>query len=216
MKFLIVLAACVSGFSVAPSTSRSTALDAKSKAIPFLDAPPALDGSMVGDKGFDPIGFSAIDWNMAETIVPKMSTSATEGISMLYWMREAEIKHGRICMLAIVGYIAVDLGFHFPGDAYAGLSSLQAHNVMVAKGNMGFMLLCVAVLEFLDGIAIYQAANGSGRAPGDFALDPIGLTESDKKEFLLEAEVTHCRLAMLAFSGLVTQSALYEKGFPYF
>ena len=27
----------------------------KSKAIPFLDAAPALDGTMPGDKGFDPL-----------------------------------------------------------------------------------------------------------------------------------------------------------------
>lgn len=29
----------------------------KSKAVPFLDAPKNLNG-MIGDKGFDPVGFS--------------------------------------------------------------------------------------------------------------------------------------------------------------
>ena len=29
-----------------------------SEAIPFLDKPPALDGSLAGDVGFDPLGFS--------------------------------------------------------------------------------------------------------------------------------------------------------------
>lgn len=28
-------------------------------------------------------------------------------------------------------------------------------------------------------------------------------------------EVTHCRLAMLAFSGMVTQAVLTNSGFPY-
>lgn len=28
-------------------------------------------------------------------------------------------------------------------------------------------------------------------------------------------EITHCRLAMLAFSGMVTQAVLYNGGFPY-
>lgn len=28
-------------------------------------------------------------------------------------------------------------------------------------------------------------------------------------------EITHCRLAMLAFSGMVTQAVLYQGGFPY-
>ena len=30
----------------------------RSAAIPFLKKPPALDGSMIGDMGFDPLGFS--------------------------------------------------------------------------------------------------------------------------------------------------------------
>ena len=29
-------------------------------------------------------------------------------------------------------------------------------------------------------------------------------------------EITHCRLAMFAFSGVVTQAVLTGKGFPYF
>lgn len=31
---------------------------AKSKALPFLEAPKKLDGSLVGDMGFDPMGIS--------------------------------------------------------------------------------------------------------------------------------------------------------------
>ena len=31
----------------------------KSKALPFLARPPALDGSMAGDVGFDPLGFAS-------------------------------------------------------------------------------------------------------------------------------------------------------------
>ena len=57
----------------------------KSKAMPFLSQPEGLDGSMAGDVGFDPLGFSSyID---------------------VKWLREAELKHGRICMLAWTGCI---------------------------------------------------------------------------------------------------------------
>jgi len=159
------------------------------------------------------VGFTKLDWDMSETIVPKEAFGRpSDGLPMVYWMREAELKHGRICMMAIVGWIAVDLGFHFPAAKYEGLSSLSAHNAMVAEGNMGFMLLVVSTLELVNSIALYQAANGSGRAAGDFALDPFKMTNDD----MLVKEITHCRLAMLAFSGLCTQAALYEKGFPYF
>ena len=34
-------------------------MQAKSAAIPYLDAPPALDGSMAGDVGFDPLWVSS-------------------------------------------------------------------------------------------------------------------------------------------------------------
>jgi Chlorophyll A-B binding protein len=33
----------------------------------------------------------------------------------LYWMREAELKHARIAMLAVVGSIAQEAGFVVPG-----------------------------------------------------------------------------------------------------
>ena len=46
----------VFGFTANSRNVRSNALMAKSKAVPFLEAPKALDGSMAGDKGFDPLG----------------------------------------------------------------------------------------------------------------------------------------------------------------
>ena len=33
----------------------------------------------------------------------------------LYWMREAELKHARIAMLAVVGSVAQEAGFVVPG-----------------------------------------------------------------------------------------------------
>jgi Chlorophyll A-B binding protein len=37
----------------------------------------------------------------------------------LDFLREAEIKHGRICMLAVAGWFLVDFGIHLPGDMHA-------------------------------------------------------------------------------------------------
>lgn len=50
------------------------------------------------------------------------------------WLREAEIKHGRVCMLAFAGYVANDAGIKFPGKAFEGLSSIEAHDAMVKSG----------------------------------------------------------------------------------
>ena len=79
-----------------------------------------------------------------------------------------------------------------------------------------FVLLAVGVLELLSMVGVVQAAKGSGRKAGDFSWDPLYFTQGAKADFFFEAEIQHARLAMLAFSGLVTQSALLEKGFPYF
>ena len=65
--------------------------DKMSKALPFAQRPKLLDGSMPGDVGFDPFGFGGAD---------KIS---------LINMREAELKHGRLAMLAAVGWPLAEL-----------------------------------------------------------------------------------------------------------
>lgn len=58
---LLSLLACVQAFTLSPLSRKSSmALSAeKSKSVPFLPVPPNLSG-MIGDKQFDPIGFSNI------------------------------------------------------------------------------------------------------------------------------------------------------------
>lgn len=71
MKSFAVLALCCVGAqafvpvpkagpvpSNAPCRGTSSALEAKSKALPFLESPATLDGSMIGDFGFDPLGLT--------------------------------------------------------------------------------------------------------------------------------------------------------------
>ena len=80
------------------ATARATAvasvgsfvMQERSAAIPFLKKPPALDGTLPGDVGFDPLGFS---------------TTITELGGDLSYVREAELMHGRQAMLATVGFV---------------------------------------------------------------------------------------------------------------
>merc|ERR1712086_88168 len=192
-----------------------------SESLPFLKKPENLDGSMPGDVGFDPMGLSMLKFNGVSMFVPTMEDDAGFGgqgpLSTLYWMREAELKHGRICMLAITGYIGVDLGAKFPGFT-SGLTSYAAHDAMVAEGPMWFLLLACGVVEVLTMPALYYTASGltPDRAPGDFQASLF----FDADETMKTKEILHCRLAMLAFSGLVTQSALLVSqggsgSFPY-
>jgi light-harvesting complex I chlorophyll a/b binding protein 1 len=202
MKLAVLAAAAGSASAFAPSTSGAravTSLAEKSQALPFLEAPPNLDGG-VGDYGFDPFRFS--------------------DFAPIDFLREAELKHGRICMMAWLGFVAVDLGFRvYPApEGFEGLTSITAHDAAVEQGGMSQMLLWFSLLEVFDTVAVIQMLEGSGRAPGDFGLDGGFLKGKSEKEIetMKLKEIVHCRLAMFAFSGVVTQAVLTQGGFPYF
>merc|ERR1719393_1034936 len=165
-----------------------------SQAIPFLPRPAGLGpvGSMTGDIGFDPLNIS--------DLVP------------IQWAREAELKRGRICMLAWAGWVAVDLGFRVPFAPE--VSSLYAHDAAVENGPMLGMLIPIAVIEVLCGIPkCFQLLNDPDAAPGgDYKFDPLGFGGGKMME---EKELANGRIAMLAFSGICTQSSLTGNGFPY-
>jgi len=129
------------------------------------------------------------------------------------WLREAELKHGRICMLAFLGWITVDAGITFPQEQFVGIKSLAAHDAAVANGSMWSLLLLIGAAEFLHLKQILPLldADWGDKVPGDFGLDPLKLDSPKRREI----ELKNGRAAMIAFSGLVTQCALgYEA--PYF
>ena len=115
--------------------------------MPFLPYPENCKGYVGDDIGFDPIGFS--------------------NFFPMDYLREAEIKHGRIAQLAIVGFITTDLGItvHPYGQ---GLSSVDAHNVLVEKGVMGNMLVFIGLFEMVGYLGVAEMLQGSGREPGYF------------------------------------------------
>mmetsp|Transcript_10751 Transcript_10751/g.15163 ORF Transcript_10751/g.15163 Transcript_10751/m.15163 type:complete len:249 (+) Transcript_10751:58-804(+) len=199
----------------------------RSKAIPFLPRPANLDGTMVGDVGFDPMYLSSIPKDFSGFIQPPQWES--KGIPTLYWMREAELKHSRVCMLAWFGWVAADGGFgpalRFPGDMYSVENipnSFAAHDILVSQGSMGFLLLAAGFVEFCTGAVLVEVAKGeSDREAGDYKLDPLkflsGKSEEEVNRMKLR-ELLNGRLAMLAFAGVVTQAGLSESAhnFPYF
>merc|ERR1719229_773042 len=162
-----------------------------SESMPFLIKRPQLTG-YVGDVGFDPVGFSEI--------LP------------MDWLREAELKHCRVTMLATVGFAFTDF-YTLPGFQY---TTLEAHDACVASGAMSQLLLWIGLLEVFSFIAIDQMLRGSGRAPGDYGFDPLGFSSDPAKLKTLQMkELANGRLAMFAFSGFVTQAVLTGNTFPY-
>jgi len=186
----------------------------------------ALDGSYVGDVGFDPFFLSSIPKNWAGFIQPPQWED-TQGIDTLYWMREAELKHSRVAMLAWFGWLATDGAFgvtlRFPGEIYQSIpNAYNAHNILVEQGSMSFLLLVVGFVEFCTSAALVQVSKGElDREAGDFGLDPLGFIKDKSKEEsdkMKLREINNGRLAMLAFGAVATQSSLSEasQNFPYF
>jgi light-harvesting complex I chlorophyll a/b binding protein 1 len=110
--------------------------------VPFLEQPPALTGTLPGDVGFDPIGFTSFwsDKDWSQQVVPDtwLDPAKRTPISTVEWMRESELKHGRLAMLAVLGWVAVDLGFRFPGETFSAIpNSFSAHTAAVQNGSMG-------------------------------------------------------------------------------
>merc|ERR1719203_1199192 len=196
VSILAALLSSAAAFAPAPASKATTALNGeKSPAMPFLPYPQNLKGYIGDDIGFDPLRIS-------------------DYFPMDY-LREAELKHGRICMMAVVGYAAVDLGFvvHPLGK---GLTSATAHSVLVEKGVMGNALVFIAIAEMVSYIGVAEMLQGSGREPGDFGLGVKYLSDDPEKvKDMKYKELMNGRLAMMAFSGMVTQSVLNDVGFPY-
>jgi len=197
----------------------------RSKSMPFLPRPINLDGSYVGDVGFDPFYLSSIQKNFAGFIQPPSWEDQGEGIDTVYWMREAELKHGRVAMLAWTGWLATDGAFgpvplRFPGSIYQDVSdSYHAHDIMVSQGSLGFMLFVVGFLEFCTSAVLVEVSKGeSDREAGDFKLDPLQFLKGKSKDEVdvwKLKELQNGRAAMMAFGGVATQAALGGTEFPY-
>jgi len=174
----------------------SMAVAKPSKAVPFLTAPACQSSGLAGaETGFDPLYFSDfID---------------------IKWLREAELKHGRICMLASTGYMAQEF-FSLP--SYPGYSpnAVEAFTSVPSEGLLQIVAF-MAYLEVVSNKGKFTMMNmfEDGRAPGDLGFDPLKFGENKATRARLEmAELKNGRLAMLAFSGMIHQT--FVTGKPLF
>jgi len=206
--------------AVAPNTvsgpspsAQAWAAGSKSVALPFATAPATLDGSMLGDVGFDPLGFSTTPvgpWFLG--------VEGRQGrISDLNWYREAELIHGRIAQMAVVGFLAPGIFGTLPGnewtgvDAYSYTNPLEAFNKVPGLAILQIFLF-MSFLEFRR-IKIIRE-DGDNYQPGDLRIgqgedswNPFGLkyTPEQYEEKRLQ-ELKHCRLGMIGIFGLFAQA----------
>jgi light-harvesting complex I chlorophyll a/b binding protein 1 len=145
--------------------------------------------------------------------------------------REAELKHGRIAMLAALGFFVGET-FHplFDGEIDgASVYALQKAWEM-NQGVALFPALLIIGLECISAVAIFRNSKdptknfeltdeylpGDVLAPIGYTFDPLGLKPKDPEAFLemRTKELNNGRVAMLAILIFFAQEAL--SGEPIF
>jgi len=132
------------------------------------------------------------------------------------YFREAELKHGRICMLAWVGMVVPDF-VRIPGERYSFEAvplSIQAHEAFSSATGVNFQILFwIGVVEFCCAKKVFEW--NSLEVAGDYGLTALFPKDEEGQKRMRLAELKNGRLAMLAFSGAVTQAALTQHPFPW-
>ncbi|EGB03955.1 putative plastid light harvesting protein isoform 58 [Aureococcus anophagefferens] len=222
---LALLAAGASAF-VAP-TPKTSMMALKADAVVEAAAPePAAPaaapaaamtfGKMLGDEQFDYSSIVGAEGGLGVPYAFDPMNFAGKYPGMVPWFREAELKHGRMCMLASIGMVVPAI-VRVPGEQFQGTyTGWEAHDRLVASGSLGQILLFVGLAETLGGIPAVVATMKGERAPGDFEFGAT-FKPTDEKELKRKqlAELKNGRLAMLAFSGQVTQAVLTGHDAPF-
>merc|ERR1712061_173315 len=142
---------------------------------------------------WDPLGFAA-DGDMAS----------------FKRRRSVEIKHGRICMLATMGYITPEITGKLPDylSPSAGLKFEDIPNGLgaVSKVPAAGWLQIIAYFgfcEFSGGFEDYKTGT-----PGDYGFKVLTSDDPEEKTKKLNAEIANGRLAMMAIIGMFYQDGL--------
>lgn len=140
---------------------------------------------------FDPMGF------------------AERSPEWLPWYREAELKHCRVAMLAVLGLVVPEF-IRVPGEQFSKENIpfvIEAHDKLPNA-----MILIFGAISFLEACTLPAIANldGFDRGPGDYSFDPLGFypAEEEKQRERQLQELKNGRLAMIGLGGMVAQAAI--------
>lgn len=166
------------------------------RALPFLQEPGyrAFAANVPGDAGFDPLGLCS-----------DVTTFAN--------YREAELKHGRLAMLAALAWPLAELGNQsliedFGRDVLADSGGRVLPQLTGGLGDQ-FVESFVAIVLLVGSFFELNFTKQEDAAPGDYNFDPARLEKFEApgwasiwlprgRPWMAEAELKHGRLAMLA------------------
>ena len=125
------------------------------------------------------------------------------------WLREAELKHGRMSMLAITGVMVQSAGIHWPGNADISFDNTDwaTAPATLPAAAWGQVLLFIGLVEGQKSEGLFDLWNGvtTNREPGNYgpafgsellSKDPVAADKMRLKE------LKNGHLAMLAIMGV--------------
>merc|ERR1719356_2268741 len=144
---------------------------------------------------FDPVGFT---------------TDASEGKIRFY--REVELKHGRVGMLAALGFL-VGENFHPLFGGNIDVPAYLAFQQTPLQTFWGAVLFAIAIPEVFSVFSFNSPFGGepwtvrSDHEPGNLGFDPLNLKPTDPAALkeMQNKELNNGRLAMLAAAGMIAQ-----------
>jgi len=156
-------------------------------------------------KFWDPAGFA---------------TKATPG--ELKRFREAEITHGRLGMLGVLGFLTQEQFAPLFGGDINGPAIDHFNEIAQRAPTFWYpVLLAIAVAELgrarlgwqdpFDGGSMFALRDGY--TPGDIGFDPLGLKPTNPAELenIQNKEINNGRLAMLGLAGFIAQELVNGK-----
>ena len=147
-----------------------------------------------------------------------LGLAKTGGPETLAWFREAEIKHGRVCMAAFVGLVVNKVGISFPfpisldGTTFASLSNhgTDAWAQLSLSGKLQ-ILFTVGMFEFYSETIKPHYMSGGKVGYAGKIWDPIGFTRGVPEDVLATkrlAELNNGRLAMIGAISFFAASSI--------
>ena len=129
-------------------------------------------------------------------------------------LRYVEIKHGRICMLAVAGYLVTEAGIRLPGDITLSGTKFAdipaGFDALSAIGKAGFFQIFFFI-GFLE-LGVMKDVTGTAEFPGDFRngfIDFGWKTFSEQTKLRKRAiELNNGRAAQMGILALMVHEKL--------
>jgi len=148
-----------------------------------------------------------------------LSVGTSEGKMRFY--REAELKHGRVCMQASLGFLVGERYHPFFGGEIDTPSLFQYTDARLSSFWPAIFLVIGGAEAFSFGRDDGEGRLPDGFEPGDIGYDPLGLSlgiSDEEYEALQNKEILNGRLAMISFLGMFAEELVTKEklhGLPF-